>query len=145
MIVIDNMIAVRLKYVDVAKGVAILSVICGHVLIYDFYGFSEAWDKSPLVRFIYSFHMPLFFFLSGIVASLPVSVRDIPKDIWKRFRILIMPMLVVGGIYSLATKHDLSFLANEMKYGYWYFLALFYCYLLNYLTINKLCTKSGGG
>lgn len=52
-------------------------------------------------------------------------------------------MLVIGGIYSLATKHDLSFLVNEMKYGYWYFLALFYCYLLNYLNINKLETKWG--
>ena len=132
------MSAVRLKYIDIAKGFAIICVVGGHVLIYDFYGFAEAWSESPLVQFIYSFHMPLFFFLSGLVALPPGSVKDIPKDIWKRFRTLLMPMLVVGGIYSLTIEHDLSFLTDGMKYGYWYFLTLFCCYLLNYLTINEL-------
>lgn len=137
------MTAVRLRYIDIAKGFAIICVVCGHVLIYDFYGFTEAWSKSLLVQFIYSFHMPLFFFLSGLVVSPPSSVKDIPKDIWKRFRTLLMPMFVIGGIYSLAIKHDLSFLADGMKYGYWYFIALFYCYLLNYLTINNLKYRGG--
>lgn len=138
------MTAVRLRYIDIAKGFAIICVVCGHVLIYDFYGFTEAWSKSLLVQFIYSFHMPLFFFLSGLVVSPPSSVKDIPKDIWKRFRTLLMPMFVIGGIYSLAIKYDLSFLADGMKYGYWYFIALFYCYLLNYLTINNLKYRGGG-
>ena len=134
----------RLKYIDIAKGMAIICVICGHVLIYDFYGFTDVWSKSPLVKFIYTFHMPLFIFLSGLVASPPSSIKDVPKDIWKRFKTLIMPMLVVGGIYSLTTKHDLSFAMNEMKYGYWYFLVLFYCYLFSYLSINNLNSYRGG-
>ena len=53
-------------------------------------------------------------------------------------------MLVVGGIYSLTTKYDLSFAMNEMKYGYWYFLVLFYCYLFSYLSINNLNSYRGG-
>ena len=122
-----------------------LCVVCGHVLVYDIYGFSAVWKHSPLLQFICTFHMPLFIFLSGLVASPPNSIKDVPKDIWKRFRILIMPMLVIGSIYSLATKHDLSFAMNEMKYGYWYFLVLFYCYILNHLSINNLNTHRGGG
>lgn len=134
----------RLKYIDIAKGIAIICVVCGHVLIYDFYGFTDAWNKSPLVKFIYSFHMPLFFFLSGLVASPPNSISEIPKDLIKRFCTLMMPFLIIGSLYSLATKHDLSFFHNEMKYGYWYFLVLFYCYILNYICINKLQPYRGG-
>lgn len=39
--------------VDVAKGIGILLVILGHL-------------KNPLMDFIYAFHMPLFFFVSGM-------------------------------------------------------------------------------
>ena len=50
----------RIEYVDVAKGIAILSVIVGHTF--------SAYDPGSLLnRFIYSFHMPLFIFLSGLL------------------------------------------------------------------------------
>lgn len=41
-----------IEWVDMAKGLGMLLVMLGHV-------------ESPLSPFIYSFHMPLFFFLSG--------------------------------------------------------------------------------
>ncbi|MCD8011746.1 MAG: acyltransferase family protein [Lachnospiraceae bacterium] len=47
----------RIKEYDVAKGIGILLVVIGHALPTDSY-----WRV-----FIYSFHMPLFFFLSGLV------------------------------------------------------------------------------
>ena len=53
----------RIAYIDKAKGVAILLVILGHCC-----GSVE----EPINRFILSFHMPLFFFLSGLLAK-PVS------------------------------------------------------------------------
>lgn len=46
----------RLEYVDIAKGIGMLLVIFGHTVPY-----GDHW----LFRIIYSFHMPLFFFLSG--------------------------------------------------------------------------------
>lgn len=130
----------RIKYIDIAKGFAILCVVCGHVLVYDIYGFINVWSRSPLIQFICSFHMPLFIFLSGLVASPPSSIKDIPKDLYKRFRNLIIPFLIIGSIYSLLFYGDLSFMTNEMKYGYWYFLILFYCYIMNYLSINAINT-----
>lgn len=49
-------------FIDIAKGLAILCVVLGHVLAYDIYGFKYVWNNSPLLKFIYSFHMPLFFY-----------------------------------------------------------------------------------
>jgi fucose 4-O-acetylase-like acetyltransferase len=45
----------RLAYVDIAKGVAMLLVIIGHC----------SYSEKILVGWLYSFHMPLFFALSG--------------------------------------------------------------------------------
>ncbi|MEI0739791.1 acyltransferase family protein [Paenibacillus sp. JTLBN-2024] len=46
----------RLDWVDAAKGIGILLVVMAHVPIPD-----------SLKQFIYSFHMPLFFLLSGMM------------------------------------------------------------------------------
>jgi len=45
----------RLAYVDIAKGIAMLLVIIGHC----------SYSEKMLVGWLYSFHMPLFFALSG--------------------------------------------------------------------------------
>lgn len=47
----------RITYIDIAKGIGILLVIAGHLFRYDSY----------ISTVIFSFHMPLFFFLSGMV------------------------------------------------------------------------------
>lgn len=126
----------RLDYIDIAKGFAILTVLIGHILIYDVYGFNDAWNFSKLVKLIYSFHMPLFIFLSGLVISTPNKYNDIKDDVYKRFRLLIVPFFIIGSIYSFIIESNLSFVFNEMKYGYWYLLILFYYYLFNYLSIK---------
>lgn len=45
----------RSNVIDIMKGIGILLVILGHCMPYE----------NPLNRFIYSFHMPLFFMISG--------------------------------------------------------------------------------
>ncbi|MES2156620.1 MAG: acyltransferase family protein [Pseudomonadota bacterium] len=47
----------RLNWVDVARGIGILAVVIGHV-----------WTRGPLRDAMYSFHMPLFFLLSGLLS-----------------------------------------------------------------------------
>ncbi|MEO7862090.1 MAG: acyltransferase family protein [Nitrospirales bacterium] len=49
----------RNKTVDIAKGLGILLVVFGHNWI-------VLHEKGELFRVIFSFHVPLFFFLSGI-------------------------------------------------------------------------------
>ena len=53
----------RILWVDDAKCIAIIFVILGHVVQY--MTNIDSFDTSFVFRFIYSFHMPLFFVLSG--------------------------------------------------------------------------------
>ena len=58
----------RLIYLDALRGFAILLVVVGHLIQYNY---QSALD-DPIFNAIYSFHMPLFFFISGASCSLSV-------------------------------------------------------------------------
>ncbi|MCD4694754.1 MAG: acyltransferase family protein, partial [Bacteroidales bacterium] len=46
----------RFEWIDIAKGIGILLVVYGHC------------QPPPLIeKFVYAFHMPLFFFISGFL------------------------------------------------------------------------------
>lgn len=47
----------RLEWIDVARGIGIIAVVIGHV-----------WTRGALRDAMYSFHMPLFFLLSGLLS-----------------------------------------------------------------------------
>ena len=49
----------RIEEVDISKGIGMVLVITGHLCV-----------GAPLRNFIYSFHMPLFFVLSGFVYNI---------------------------------------------------------------------------
>lgn len=122
----------RIEYIDIAKGIAILLVVVGHTLCYGLYGFEYAWKQSKLMQFIYSFHMPLFMFLSGLVSVTAVQKSEILQDVVKRLRALIVPFLVIGAIYSMCLYGNLHFIYDEMKFGYWYLWVLFFFYIATY-------------
>lgn len=50
--------AARIKWIDYAKALGIVLVVLGHT-----------GEKVPLITWLYTFHMPLFFFLSGLTFS----------------------------------------------------------------------------
>ena len=52
----------RLRYVDIAKGIAIIAVIVGHVAMSYSSKSAFAWRVEAAC---FTFHMPLFFMLSG--------------------------------------------------------------------------------
>lgn len=61
----------RISWIDTARGLGIFLVILAHVPVKEFHSFS-------IVRWIYIFHMPLFFFLAGLThkkAELSVTVK----------------------------------------------------------------------
>ena len=66
----------RLTYMDVAKGFGILCVIAGHM------------GYETINRFVFSFHMPLFFVISGYFISERLCSSDLLK---KRIRQLLPP------------------------------------------------------
>jgi len=65
--------------VDIAKGLGIILVVLGHTV--------AAWggEQETLHRFIYSFHMPLFFGLSGLYISNHSSMGAFLKTKLARF------------------------------------------------------------
>lgn len=105
-----------------------------------------------MVSYIYSFHMPLFFFLSGAVLRLkPLKSYDtFCKDKIKR---LIVPYFAVGFLFMLPVKYLSGFyskegvhLAYRMFYNgsdsdhLWFLTALFWCMLL-FAAIKKICDR----
>lgn len=84
----------RLKYIDIAKEIAIICVVCGHVLIYDLYGFVSLEQISSSTVYLF-FSYAFIYFLSGLVAPI-IPITTIHKDIWKRFRNLMIPFFIIG-------------------------------------------------
>ncbi|MBK9924867.1 MAG: acyltransferase family protein [Anaerolineales bacterium] len=72
----------RIEYIDIARGIGILLVVLGH----NDFGYISAF----VYKVIYSFHMPLFFFLSGYFLNASIPFFDYLK---KRFHSLLKPYL----------------------------------------------------
>lgn len=91
----------RLLWLDVAKGFAIILVIIGHTIPFGSY----------VRNFFFSFHMPLFFILSGYTLPIPYENGHnwnvlLKKDI-KR---LILPYF---GLSCVTNLYDNYFINNE--------------------------------
>jgi fucose 4-O-acetylase-like acetyltransferase len=70
----------RIGYLDIAKGLGILLVVLGH---------NDLKSYAPLVfKIVYSFHMPLFFFISGMFFKPETPFIQLIK---KRFHTLVKP------------------------------------------------------
>ena len=75
----------RLRFIDIAKGIGIICVIIGHTVEHG----------SFLFNVIFSFHMPLFFIVSGML----FKKADWSTLIKKRFSSLIVPYLTTIVIF----------------------------------------------
>jgi fucose 4-O-acetylase-like acetyltransferase len=72
----------RIAYIDIAKGLGILVIVLAHN---DLAGY-----HPTLHKFIYAFHIPLFFFLSGMFFR---PERAFGETLRKRFNTLLKPYL----------------------------------------------------
>lgn len=138
---------------DMMKGVGIFSVVLAHFI-------------SSCRHLIYSFHMPLFFIISGIL----FSPRGIKETIHKDFKRLVVPYLIVCLIYlildllrTIVTHENIgvsilkissniifpqykpqlsSFLTlNLGGLMIWFLLALFWCKTIYNIFVNKIKTN----
>ena len=75
----------RVLWIDVARGIAILLAVFGHCIGKLF---------NPGNRFILAFHMPLFFFLSGMCIS--ESIISAKNYLVKKVKTLLVPQAVLG-------------------------------------------------
>ena len=88
----------RYTEVDIARGIGIFFVVLGHAIKQT--GVSATWIRI-LTYIIYSFHMPLFFCLSGFVSAkiLQMNRQERKRFTFSRARRLLVPYFTVGLIY----------------------------------------------
>lgn len=86
----------RIEWVDIAKGIAILLMVIGHEL-----------PQGALRCFIFSFHMPLFFILSGFTSSAVTNYYKFYnkqlksfKSIWLLAALMILLSIIEGMILA---------------------------------------------
>ncbi len=86
----------RIEYIDIARGIGILLVVLGH---------NDFGYISPFgYKVIYSFHMPLFFFLSGYFLNVSIPFVEFFK---KRFNTLLKPYLfTIFLIYATSVSFE---------------------------------------
>ena len=112
----------RIEYIDRLKGLAILAVVMGHIIYFVFH-----LSDDPVWGYIYSFHVPLFIFLSGYVIFTPPHLLKLTKKIIA----LLMPAITIGGFLCYVTSRSfMYFVTDDMKLGYWYLFVLAFFYLL---------------
>lgn len=84
--------------IDMAKGLAILLVVFGHIVARQ--DPQNVQWYEPLRRAVYSFHMPFFLYLSGLVAAssgfLFRGRAGFPGAVRARARRLLVPFFAVG-------------------------------------------------
>lgn len=129
----------RIGYIDSLKGLAILLMVMGHVISCQFPSWNVAERESPYItllvwRLIYSFHMPLLMFCSGLVALhiKEYTWKTVGNMLWKRACTLLLPFFTVGAIryWTVGGK----FL------DYWYLWILFQ-FIIVVIAIDGLCSK----
>jgi fucose 4-O-acetylase-like acetyltransferase len=112
----------RLEYIDALKGFAILLVVMGHVIPWSFQSFENVSSMSPtpvlLWKIIYSFHMPLFMFVSGFLfgQSHFVSPKEYILKMWKKTKMLLVPYIVCSILIYMWR--------GGREWTYWYLLTL---------------------
>ena len=127
----------RYDHIDIARGIAIILVVVGH---------SCHTPENPLNRLILSFHMPLFFFLSGIFAK-ECSIPDIMRKIGPKAKRLLIPQITLGFATIILNLVKFVMKGEEINIGLnvfwgWFLPVLFLCSVLFMFLSSVLDMKS---
>lgn len=57
----------RLQYIDIAKGIAMICIILGHL------------GNANINRIVFTFHVPIFFFITGCFTNKKRDLNDFIK------------------------------------------------------------------
>ena len=129
----------RITWIDMAKGYGTILVIYAHL------GVGTLWT------WMYSFHLPLFFFLSGYVFSTKYNFKEFllrkTKSIVLPYFCLGIPMYLFRELYFFisveftiadAAYHFKQLLLQQRLWTLW-FIACLFCLNIVFYAIAKLC------
>ena len=89
----------RISYIDTAKGIGILLVLIGH----------SGYPSANLITWISSFHMPLFFILSGILFAHTSAAEKKAKPFLKKKLCSILVPYIAFSIVSILASAILDY------------------------------------
>ncbi|MDO9043398.1 MAG: acyltransferase [Desulfocapsaceae bacterium] len=141
----------RTDWVDYGKGIGIILVVYGHLLSSGYHAHLNIQEHFFALSdsIIYSFHMPFFFFLTGLFVEMSFQKRGAQKFFINKIKYIAYPYL----IWSLLQTSAELFLANHTYRGitikdilaipyrpwsqFWFLYALI-CMYAAYCMFNKL-------
>lgn len=153
----------RTDWVDRAKGMGILLVVLGHACVPSLVSISQVLEKIYL--FIYTFHMPVFMYLSGYTFFHFSKKQSFVNFAIKKFKSLICPyaiyvlamylffwcislvpvlnnMIGVNGPFSFPNMlKDIVFCEGALDKHLWYIYLLFFISMVAYCIDNKKWIK----
>lgn len=91
----------RVDYIDIAKGIGIILVFVGHNLTVN----SRSWS------WIYSFHMPLFFLISGLTVSLG-KYKSYKDYLVRKINVILVPYI----LYTVIQLLVFYFILNSISF-----------------------------
>lgn len=134
----------RSQLIDIAKGIGILLVVFGHNPI-------VLNQKGEIFNIIFSFHMPLFFFLSGLFFNPKKSFKKIFTE---KFDSLLKPyfvtLLSIGIVNAIFRNDNFIYYTLKMLYGngstikwvsLWFLTHLFIVIIFSWFLIKILGEK----
>ncbi|MBO5138429.1 MAG: acyltransferase family protein [Bacilli bacterium] len=134
------MVRNRKSYLDVLKGIGAILVVLGHLVCYD----------GKIKIYIYSFHMPLFFFISGYLFKFNSNLSEFIRKKFKRLMVpyfiyTIISMIVVFSIDGITISkreifYNFFFIkgSNYWNSSLWFLVVMFFVLILfNFLIYFK--------
>lgn len=92
---------------------------------------------------LYSFNMPIFFFVSGFLAyKESMEIKAIGKRLWQKFLFLVIPAVVFKVFMDLLHGANPAHFLQDGMGGYWFTITLFECFLIYYL-VALVIKRSG--
>lgn len=125
----------RLEYLDAIKGLAIFLMVMGHAIawnyadptlcIFDFTQPTNIKASGSIYQLIYSFHMPLFFIVSGYLTYKAYLFKDFINFAKKKVIRLLLPWACTMWLVYLVRG----------AIGYWFLLCLFELSIIGFILI----------
>ena len=156
--IIARMTQPRNKTLDIAKGIGIVLMVIGH-----------SGCPTLLCNFIYLFHMPLFFFISGYLAYEGIYTKENNNRQWLKRKTykLYLPFVIISYVFFFwhntlyelnlesirySTKNIINKIieiplllgSDSLIAGFWFISCLFYSFIAIYglrLLSKRLSTK----
>ena len=141
---------VRSNIVDIVKGIAIILVVYGHTA----QGMTHrGWWVGPGASFshtfVYSFHMPAFFFVAGLFVTGSIAKRGSRRFTIDKLKTILYPYVLLA-IISVALEPLIGRFKFETKpfrwniflvnladgQASWFLFVLFFCLMLALVTVR---------